>query len=91
MNILLKKELKSGYTSKILIDEEGRLAVQLVNSKDEFVGQLFVSEETVKDTFSRVANYTESLEESEINKIEESLKTAKTESLKFLSRQLKNL
>lgn len=90
MKIVLDKKLKSGYTVRVLIDEDGRLATQIVNSKDEFVGQLFASEDNITGMFERLTNYESKLTDDDKSKIKDSLKTSKNESMTLLRRQLKS-
>lgn len=90
MKTILDKELKSGYKARVLIDEEGRLAVQLNNSKDEFVGQLFASEEGIAGTFSQLVNYELELTADELSNILKSVKTSKNESIVLLRRQMRS-
>lgn len=91
MKIVLDKKLKSGYTVRVLIDEDGRLAAQIANSKDEFVGQLFASEDNIAEMFERLTNYEAQLSSDDKTKITDSLKKQKSESMVLLRRQLNSL
>lgn len=81
MKALLQKELKSGYKLLVLMDPEYRLATQLTNSKDEFVGQLYTSIENLKDTVLRVSNSEVELTSDEVNSI--TSEQSKSESAMF--------
>lgn len=82
MKSILSKTLKSGYKLSIQFQEGGPLGVRLDNSKDEFVGQLFVSFKTIGDTVERLSNYELKLSESELKKIKSEVvkTTSKNES-----------
>lgn len=90
MKTILEKELKSGYKARVLVDEEGRLAVQLNNSKDEFVGQLFASEEGIASTFSQLTDYKLELTADELSSILKATKKSKDESIKKLRLQMRS-
>lgn len=90
MKTILEKELKSGYKARVLVDEEGRLAVQLNNSKDEFVGQLFASEEGIADTFSQLTDYKLELTADELSSILKVTKKSKDEAIKKLRLQMRS-
>lgn len=55
MNIITR-ELKSGYTIIVTYDQGGPLSLRLENKDKEFVGQLFVSMETINESMTRMTN-----------------------------------
>lgn len=74
MKTLLSLELDSGYKLVVvLIDESGPLGVRLDNSKDEFVGQIFVSLDSLQDGVKRLSNNTRELTDAELKEVEQAV------------------
>lgn len=67
LNITLESKYK---LTVLLIDESGPLAVRIDNSKDEFVGQIFSSFDSLSDNVERLSNYEYKLSDEEMKKIE---------------------
>lgn len=101
MKTIISRKLDNGYTILVTYDPDGPLAVCLENSKEEFVGQLFSSFDTVEDSFARLSNYTSTLSDDDMKTIKSQVTSAsgdtpKTESkvasfmtkTEFVNRQL---
>lgn len=66
---ILSKKLKSGYQLSVTYDPNGPLSVVITNSKDEHIGQVFVSFDSMEDMVKRMSNYEIELTEDEVNSI----------------------
>lgn len=79
MKTLLTRDLESGYKIVVvLIDESGPLAVRLDNSKDDFVGQIFASFDSLKENVSRLSNFTLELSDADLKDIEQAVVKSST-------------
>lgn len=83
MKDILNITLESKYKlTVLLIDESGPLAVRIDNSKDEFVGQIFTSFDSLAENVERLSNYEYKLSDDE-------KKTIESEVIKATDGQLK--
>lgn len=90
MKVLYEKDLKSGYKLRVVMDEEFRLATTLSTSKDEYVSQLYTSDETIIESVSRMSNYELTLTADEAKTIKEAKEKPKSESFNLLRYSMMN-
>lgn len=80
MKTLFSTELESGYKLSVQLSKEGPLGVRLENSKEEFVGQVFVSFTTIEDAIEKLSNYKYSISKEDLKSIKDQVVKLKAKS-----------
>lgn len=92
---ILEKKLDSKYNLIIIYDPEGPLSVRLENSKNEYIGQIFVSFDTIEEITERMTNGEYKLSKDDLNsvkaKVLDGYQKPKTESVLSKLRSLDDL